>query len=721
MQWFEESRKRIDIAERACEREMYPEPRNKSWIKADKRMRSTKLRKNNVSIKLQKQLTKYLGAENVVRAVMTGTGNRKKSYYFLCEYCKESYLGSNFVQHLVAKHKFSTRKGKMLQSKLRVLYLWILKNKKGVQRPLPCESCGIWHLRLDNHLKLKHNDLTDMEHKALLFDGRKKYWMDEEKHGSTEEEEEEEAGESESFTAGLETFTVRAKQPSLVAASNLHNYIPENAHSLTDVLRQKYGIKNHDFFDIYYKTAEELLNAFETHLTDIGLQNASQHRRHSEYIWNVLDDKKQIFPTIIFSNIRVVQDMYHRKCRRLVGNGGVEASTLKVRFGSLKRFLSFIRSQGIYAGISRDQVQRLLDSIDDWNDELKKMVSKRKVKLRGFKLKHLMTAKHMIGFGRSNHVQTLIRNLKCLENTQNSSKSQIVNRKFALQVRNYLMCYTSIMNGLRASNLIELTLKDVENYSTNKEYPGQIIIRNDTYKTATIYGEKLVVIPSTVFTHLQIYIRLLRPMILESSSQHLFVVSSSKRKCMSSADVGSALTASFKMAQVFTKNEYQRVCPTRIRVACATYACNVEGIDMGYFANTFMKNRKSTTAWHYNLYSSNREALSLAMMVGNSFLVGGKEVFIKKEEREELTQAITKYSFPKKENVIEWIKNHNPDVEQKELKELVNILQELSADHNKNASRFYDKDNGEEMTEDNEERSGSEDEMEEDQEGSEVI
>ena len=119
--------------------------RGKSKL-VNERMRSTKFRKK-----------KYLGAENIVRAVMMGTANTKKSYYFSCEYCKESYLGNNFVQHLVAKHKFTTRKGKMLQNKLRVLYLWSLKNKKGVQRPLPYESCGIRHLRLDNHLKLKHN------------------------------------------------------------------------------------------------------------------------------------------------------------------------------------------------------------------------------------------------------------------------------------------------------------------------------------------------------------------------------------------------------------------------------------------------------------------------------------------------------------------------------------------------------------------------------------
>ena len=60
-----------------------------------------------------------------------------------------------------------------------------------------------------------------------------------------------------------------------------------------------------------------------------------------------------------------------------------------------------------------------------------------------------------------------------------------------------------------------------------------------------------------------------------------------------------------------------------------------------------MKNMKETTAWHYNLYSSNMEALSLAMMIRDSFEVGG--------QIEELTESITKSALPTKENIISWL------------------------------------------------------------------
>ena len=70
------------------------------------------------------------------------------------------------------------------------------------------------------------------------------------------------------------------------------------------------------------------------------------------------------------------------------------------------------------------------------------------------------------------------------------------------------MC--QIINGLCASNFLELRLKDVENCSTHPEYPGHIIVRNDTYKTETIYGEKLIVIPSVIFSQLSTYTNELR-------------------------------------------------------------------------------------------------------------------------------------------------------------------------------------------------------------------
>ena len=83
--------------------------------------------------------------------------------------------------------------------------------------------------------------------------------------------------------------------------------------------------------------------------------------------------------------------------------------------------------------------------------------------------------------------------------------------------------------------------------------------------------------------------------------------------------IGRALTASFSRAGIFTKYEYTRVSPTLIRCSCATFECKEEGVDSGFFAKHFMKNKEDTTNIHYILYPNYREALKIAMLMGDTF------------------------------------------------------------------------------------------------------
>ena len=126
--------------------------------------------------------------------------------------------------------------------------------------------------------------------------------------------------------------------------------------------------------------------------------------------------------------------------------------------------------------------------------------------------------------------------------------------------------------------------------TTNAEYPGYNVFVNSTCKTSTVYGEKLITLPSNIFKHLQYYMKSLLPILNPSSATYLFI--SSDSDSMSHGAIGSVLTSSFKHANIFTKKEYERVCPTRIRCSCATFGCKADGIDSGYFAKHFMKSKR---------------------------------------------------------------------------------------------------------------------------------
>ena len=79
-----------------------------------------------------------------------------------------------------------------------------------------------------------------------------------------------------------------------------------------------------------------------------------------------------------------------------------------------------------------------------------------------------------------------------------------ITKRFAQQVRDYLISNLCVMNGLRASNIIHLTMSDVFDAHKAEKYPGYMVFINSNYKTSTIYGEKVIVLPDNVFRHIQL-------------------------------------------------------------------------------------------------------------------------------------------------------------------------------------------------------------------------
>ena len=92
-----------------------------------------------------------------------------------------------------------------------------------------------------------------------------------------------------------------------------------------------------------------------------------------------------------------------------------------------------------------------------------------------------------------------------------------------------------------------------------------------------------------------------------------------------------------------------------------TFGCKLEGMDSGHFAKYFMKNKEVTTQIHYNLYANHREALKLAMQIGDSFKVGGVVHSVGKTEMENLTNVMLNSDeiVPTKEDILVGINKYN--------------------------------------------------------------
>ena len=717
---FEKMRVRIERAERAAEREYMPcvpsetdksdddfrshegktkKSRKKKGIdnkriglkKTSILSNAAKLRKKRKAErkrkKLQACLEEYVGPAGTVKTLTYGVDMRR-TYDIKCPECGTS--ATKLKDHLVIKHKYSEYDAKFKESEIRIMFLWAQKEKHGVAKPLPCETCGTWQMRLDNHLKFKHKDFSKEKVSLIMKESKNKYWHDLEKSTNTLIVNDQSGNERTSAAKSNSSHRKMIKKQIVTASSTVVSsgacYVPTGALMISDADRRKWGIIDEDF-TIYYENSDDLLEAFVTELAKKHpLSRADSYRRHLEYIWKIIDPQMKLFPKCAFSNSLLVEDRYHNITLQMVGNGGNEASTLRVRFTALRYFINFLRRRHVFAGLFRTDCNKVLEYIDVWNADFTKLIAQRKTDLRRIKLKRLITPKHMIQYGTSKYVQSLVSQLGEIQSAKKFTK------RFCLQVRDYVITNLCFMNGLRSSNIIELRLTDVEEATRNAEYPGYMVFMNSTYKTSTIYGEKVLVLPDNIFNHLKIYINKLRPVISGTKSNHLFV--SSDGDIMSHGSIGNALTSSFSQATVFTVDEYTRVCPTRIRCACATFGCKAEGIDSGFFAKHFMKNKEDTTNIHYNLYSNHREALKLAMLIGDTFEVGGTKKCILKQEVDQLTQAIleTEKSVPSSEEILGWIKKHDT-LDSKELASFMEILDSMETDVpiSKSVKPFYGK------------------------------
>ena len=82
-----------------------------------------------------------------------------------------------------------------------------------------------------------------------------------------------------------------------------------------------------------------------------------------------------IYPKFAYSNVLLVEDVYHN---HIVGNGGNEASSLRVKFVTLRLFLKFSRRRHVFIGLKRDGLNNLKDYMEEWNSDLTKPIAPRK-------------------------------------------------------------------------------------------------------------------------------------------------------------------------------------------------------------------------------------------------------------------------------------------------------------------------------------------------------
>ena len=105
-----------------------------------------------------------------------------------------------------------------------------------------------------------------------------------------------------------------------------------------------------------------------------------------------------------------------------------------------------------------------------------------------------------------------------MKDAQSSIKPLPLASGTATSIRNYLATVLIIQNGLRPLSVISITVNDINKATLNSEYQGMSVIYNYQYKTATIYGEKYILISNHLYEQRLTYITEIWPYIAGSAA-----------------------------------------------------------------------------------------------------------------------------------------------------------------------------------------------------------
>ena len=302
----------------------------------------------------------------------------------------------------------------------------------------------------------------------------------------------------------------------------------------------------------------------------------------------------------------------------------IQANTIKNRISRFERFIDFLEARQIFAGIHSKCFSTLSARYAEFKKQLKDLKSTRDMEVREKKAENILTPEETINYRKSVHVQQLGRKLKALK----SNKKQSISKRMAIDTRDFLMFMISIGNGLRSSNLLNLTIFDFNRAIEDPDFKRAKILQNKIYKTSIFYGTKFIVLEYDLHEMLTIYIIHLRPLFItdemaDDKKRYLFTSSRSGKHCtpMTQSNIAQALSSTFRKAKVVSIDRAAMIsnCLPRATVVSYAFKCGMVE-DLEGFANNFMKHRSKTLQKHDHVkHFAAHQTLKYSMNLYNIF------------------------------------------------------------------------------------------------------
>ena len=569
---------------------------------------------------IENQLRNIFKEENSVKQVEYSGRMR---WSFPCPVTDCGFSTVDLGKHLQKKHKWSKSSIKLQTSYFSNIFNYTTKfNTYNQHKPAICFKCCVVFERLDSHISLKHFSRSTDEFQQMDAAYKKQtekllYAVDSFKNNEIHNIGEKikeitsfkitsldplDVGNSKTMAAdvpstsradvestsavddeyaddilskGVATSQVRGKF--LTPRKSKQRILLKHKQEITKQFRKKYKVET-EAFRYFYEDANKVLIDFESYLKHRVGHNenqSQQYRQNVRQIWTSCDPNLAIFPKNYLTNTDLVEDNFYYPLKRSLEinsrlpkeeqTSHIQASTIKSKLCCLTMFSKFLTNRSIFINLTRADLSAIIAKVQELNAALKKSIDQRFKVVSKYKSDHLLTVTDFKSYGSSDHVKEINQLLK---NAHDGNLKKIkLNKQRAIDVRDHLMVSLTYFNCLRASNLMNIRLIDVEKITKHKEIDGAYVLTNDEYKVSMIYGSKIILLDEILYQQIQIFIKLFRPLLtaderFPSIKRYLFTSSRIPTNKplgvkMDHSAIGNALTSTFKKAKVGTNTPWQ--------------------------------------------------------------------------------------------------------------------------------------------------------------------
>ena len=381
------------------------------------------------------------------------------------------------------------------------------------------------------------------------------------------------SSEPQNISIPKDTSRARLRGKSVTPSKAQRRVLLKHKIEIDAQFRKTHRLQNRSEFRYYYNDANTILSDFKNYLIvqlSHNKKNSDQYANNVRQVWASVDPNRQIFPKNILQDPDAIEDYFYQplyvslklnlKLPKEEQSPHVQAATIKSKLCSMNVFLRFLLNRGIFINLRADEINRMAMKIQELCASLKTSIDKREKLIAKIKSETLITVKNFQDFGSSNHVRSINQTLKNMSLSRAKSVEMKISKQSAIDIRDYLMVSLTYFNCLRASNLMNISLQDVNKITKHEEIDGAYVLVNEEYKVSMLYGAKIILLDSILYEQLKLYIEVYRPIVSNDSKLHdqnRYVFASSRitttkplGQKMDHSAISNAMTSAFSKAKV---------------------------------------------------------------------------------------------------------------------------------------------------------------------------